>query len=230
MPEDNNKTQDALPQTREELQTLITEAVSQTVALAVSRQLPKTVSRTVAEALKNAEGKKTEEAGAQAEEPAVDSPLAGELAKLQRQLETERKEREKLHAQLVEKERRAEETDRYSKIRTLLAESKATKVDLAFKAVKDDIYRGEDGELYAKLKGEDVPAGDYVAGFLKENPEFLPPRIAGGAGSSPNRNASGAREVQLEDIKPGASPEVLEAARKKVSELVGAMRSGETLQ
>ncbi len=189
MPEDK-QSDSALPQTREELQALISEAISQLVA--------------------------------KPGEPVADSPLAGELAKLQRQLETERKEREKLHTQLAEKERRAEEIERYSRIRTLIADAKATKVDVVFKNLKDDIYRGEDGELYAKVKGEDLPASEYVAGFLRENPEFLPPRIAGGSGSAPNRGASGAREVQLEDIKPGASPEVLEAARKKISELVGA--------
>src|SRR6187402_2971879 len=73
------------------------------------------------------------------------------------ELEEERRRRESLERrmnELVEENRRsramAEEADRNSSIRTELQRLGVSKVDLAYKAVKDDIQRTEDGRLVAK--------------------------------------------------------------------------------
>ena len=55
------------------------------------------------------------------------------------------------------------------------------KVDLAYRAVKDEIDRGEDGRLVAQDGAE---LRDYLTQFVGENPELLPARLAGGSGAS----------------------------------------------
>src|SRR5947209_18562361 len=73
------------------------------------------------------------------------------------ELQDERKRREGLEArlnQLVEENRKAraaaEEADKNSQIRTELQRLGVAKVDLAFKAVRDEIVRSEDGRLQAR--------------------------------------------------------------------------------
>src|ERR1700761_1706145 len=73
------------------------------------------------------------------------------------ELHEERKRREGLESrvnQLVEENRMAkaaaEEAERSGQIRSELQRLGVAKVDLAFKAVKDDIVRSEDGRLLAK--------------------------------------------------------------------------------
>ena len=84
------------------------------------------------------------------------------------ELVEERKRREALEGrlnQLVEENRQAraaaEQMDRHSQIRTELQRLGVAKLDLAFKAVKDDIVRTEDGRLMASDGHEQrsVPKG-----------------------------------------------------------------------
>src|SRR5947209_15105551 len=134
------------------------------------------------------------------------------------ELHEERKRREGLEArlnQLVEENRKAhaaaEEADRSSQIRSELQKLGVAKVDLAFKAVKDEIVRGEDGRLLTRGP-EQKSLQDYLAGFVQENPELLPARIAGGSGAhTPSRNnMQGGSGVELDKIKPGMSKEELD--------------------
>jgi hypothetical protein len=103
------------------------------------------------------------------------------------ELEEERKRRESLEMRLnklVEENQKAramaEEADRDSQIRSELHRLGVAKVDLAFRAIKDDIVRAEDGRLQAKGP-ERKSLQEYLAGFVQENPELLPARIAGGS-------------------------------------------------
>ena len=57
-------------------------------------------------------------------------------------------------------------------------------MDLAFRAVKDDIVRTEDGRLIAQDGQEQRPVQDFLRKFVEENPELLPARIAGGSGAN----------------------------------------------
>lgn len=144
------------------------------------------------------------------------------------ELQEERKRRESLETrvnQLVEENRKAraaaDEADRNSQIRTELQRLGVSKVDLAFRAVKDDIVRGEDGRLQAKgSDGKTLP--EFLAGFVQENPELLPARIAGGSGVQAGHrsvNAGGAPGIEIDKIKPGMKQEELERVRQEISRL-----------
>lgn len=144
------------------------------------------------------------------------------------ELHEERRRREGLEArvnQLVEENRRAkafaEEADKNSQIRSELQKIGVAKVDLAFRAVKDEIVRTEDGRLMAR-GGDGRSLTEYLSGFVQENPELLPARIAGGSGAQ----ASGRQQapapssgIELEKIKPGMSKEDLDRVRQEISRL-----------
>jgi hypothetical protein len=115
----------------------------------------------------------------------------------------------------------AEEADRSSQIRTELQRLGVSKVDLAFRAVKDDIVRGEDGRLQGK--GNDGKSlQDFLTTFVQENPELLPARIAGGSGvqaGSRSAQSGGAPGIDIDKIKPGMKQEELERVRQEISRL-----------
>jgi hypothetical protein len=141
------------------------------------------------------------------------------------ELVEERKRREQLERrlnELVEENKRsrqlAEESERASTIRTELQRVGVAKVELAFKAIKDDIYRTEDGRLLARGEQGDVSLKEHVARFLGENPELLPARIAGGSGAvpahKPHTGSSGAPD--LDKIRPGMSAEEADRVRQEI--------------
>ncbi len=144
---------------------------------------------------------------------------------LRSELAQERKKREQLEKrlnELVEENRRAqqqaEQTERFAAIKAELQQLGVGKVDLAFRAVKDEVVRGEDGRLYAK--GDDAapsPLRDFLAAWVAANPEFQPARISGGAGAAPSRASAPAGSISLESIRPGMTPEELERARIEVA-------------
>src|SRR3954452_19244095 len=147
------------------------------------------------------------------------------------ELEDERRRRESLESrlnQLVEENRKtraqAEEADRNSQIRSELQKLGVAKVDLAFRAVKDEIVRTEDGRLLAR--DHDNSMQDYLAKFVQENPELLPARIAGGSGAqSASKTASGVSAVDINTIRPGMSKDELDQVRQEISRLASqAMR------
>src|SRR3984893_6497411 len=108
------------------------------------------------------------------------------------ELQEERRRREQLERrlnELVEENRRskqiAEEAQTGSAIRAELQRLGVAKVDLAFRAVREDIVRAEDGRLVARGEGGEMGVKDYLANFVTANPEFLPARIYGGSGVTP---------------------------------------------
>lgn len=137
----------------------------------------------------------------------------------------ERKRREELERRfnelVLENQRSrqmAEEAERSASIRAELQRLGVAKIDLAYRAVKDDIQRGEDGRLTAKGGQGEVPVRDFLTQFVQENPELLPARIAGGSGvgSAPKITGSGGG-VDLDKIRPGMSPEDLDKARQEIA-------------
>jgi hypothetical protein len=145
------------------------------------------------------------------------------------ELQEERKRRESLESrvnQLIEENRKAralaEEADRNAQIRTELQRVGVSKLDLAFKAIKDEIVRTNDGRLQAR-DAEGKSLQDYVAQFVQENPELLPARIAGGSGAlSSSRSSTPQGEgagFEIEKIKPGMNKEELERIRQHISRL-----------
>lgn len=143
---------------------------------------------------------------------------------LAKEVETERQRRtelEKRVAELTEENRRskasAEQADRQQAIRGELQRLGVTKVDLAFRAIKDDIVRSESGELVANGDGEEISMSEYLRRFVRENPELLPSRLAGGSGASGADRGSVAPD--LNTIRPGMSAEDLERVRQEISRL-----------
>src|SRR5580704_13951471 len=134
----------------------------------------------------------------------------------------ERKRREDLEKRvndLVQENHRsrqmADEAERSSSIRAELQRLGVAKVDLAYRAVKDDIQRRDDGQLIAP--GE-VSLRDYLAQFVQENPELLPARMTGGSGmGSGPKAATNTGGLDLDKIRPGMSPEELDKMRQEVS-------------
>jgi hypothetical protein len=134
------------------------------------------------------------------------------------ELVEERKRRETLEArvnELVEENRRsrmlADEVERGAAIRTELQRLGVAKIDLAYKAVRDDIHRGEDGRLIARNGQSEIAMKDYLSQFVNENPELLPARISGGSGAGPvHKPALSGGTIDLEKIKPGMTAEDME--------------------
>lgn len=141
------------------------------------------------------------------------------------ELHEERKRREHLERRvndLVEENKRsrqiADEAERSSAIRAELQRLGVGKVDLAFKAVKDDIARSDEGKLVARTELGDVGLKDYLTSFVNANPEFLPARISGGSGIPTQQRASGgSAPIDLDTIRPGMSSEDMENARQEIA-------------
>lgn len=134
----------------------------------------------------------------------------------------ERRRRESLEQRVnelvAETERaraKAEEAERSAAIRAELQKLGVAKVDLAYKAVKDEIVRGEDGRLVTHDGGE---MKEHLGRFVAENPELLPARLAGGSGASGGqRHAGGHAPVEMEKIRPGMSAEEMDRARQEIA-------------
>ncbi len=117
-----------------------------------------------------------------------------------------------------------QEAQRSSAIRTELQRLGVAKIELAYKAVKDDVYRGEDGRLLAQ-GGEELR--DYLTTFVNENPELLPARLTGGSGASSSSRVSGGSEgIDLASIRPGMSAEEMDRVRREVARVASQTLKG----
>jgi hypothetical protein len=138
----------------------------------------------------------------------------------------ERKRREQLERrlnELVEENRRArqaaEEAERNSAVRTELQRLGVAKVDLAYRAVKDDVFRLEDGRLMGRTDSGDASLREYLTRFINDNPEFLPARITGGSGVTGGARPApvrGGESVDIDRIRPGMSAEDVERTRQEI--------------
>ena len=149
-------------------------------------------------------------------------------------LHEERKRRESLETrlnQLVDENKKAraiaDEADRNSQIRAELQRLGVAKVDLAFRAVKEDIVRAEDGRLQARGP-ENKSLQDYLSAFVNDNPELLPARIAGGSGAqaSSKNTPGGGSGVRFDQIRPDMNKEELDQVRQEISRLANQVLRG----
>ena len=144
-------------------------------------------------------------------------------------LERERKRRteveRRLHELADENRRRREEADeqeRLNEIRDGLRESGVKKTELAMRVLERDVRRDEDGLLYGEVDGMKTPLNEFLGRFLSDNPEFLPPRIAGGSGVPAGESSHLAGgPVQMDEIRPGMNAEAASRAWKEVARLMG---------
>jgi hypothetical protein len=147
------------------------------------------------------------------------------------ELHEERRRREQLEKrvnELVEENKRsravADEAQRSTSIRTELQKLGVTKVDLAYKAVQDGIVRTDDGRLIARGESGEQPVSEFLAGFVQDNPEFLPARIAGGTGMTGTQKAApqaaSGGGIDLDRISPSMSKEELDRVRQEILRVV----------
>ena len=162
----------------------------------------------------------------------IEEYLKGEASKAEpaykNELTEERKRREQLERrlnELVEENARsrkmAEEAERHSTIRAELQRLGVAKIDLAFKAVRDEIRRSEDGGIVGNTDRGPVGLREYLSHFVNENPELLPARNLGGSGVTATQKAGMPEPgtVDLEKIKPGMSAEDLDRARREIARI-----------
>jgi hypothetical protein len=147
------------------------------------------------------------------------------------ELEEERRKRESMEKrlnELVEENRRskakAETMERETLIRSELQRLGVAKVDLAFKAVKDDIHREQDGTLHARSVEGPIPVQEFLRKFVDENPELLPARNLGGSGTaSSGRGSQTSPGIDLDSIRPGMNKEEMARVRKEIARVAGLM-------
>ncbi len=132
------------------------------------------------------------------------------------ELAEERGRREILEKRVNELVSAAELADRSATIRAELQKLGVAKVELAYRAVKDDVYRGEDGKLMAQGGAE---IREYLTQFVNENPELLPARMSGGSGANAGQRGGGSSVggVDLDMIRPGMSAEERERVRQEIA-------------
>jgi hypothetical protein len=138
-----------------------------------------------------------------------------DIRSIEAELAEERRRRESLEQRVNELVTAAEAADRASTIRAELQKLGVAKVDLAYRAVKDDVYRSEDGKLMAQGGAE---IRDYLTQFVNENPELLPARMSGGSGASTGLRGSGfGGGIDLDSIRPGMSAEDMDRVRQEIA-------------
>lgn len=130
-----------------------------------------------------------------------------ELQALMNELAEERKLRQGLEERVNAMTLAAEDAARQGAIRSELQKLGVAKVDLAFRAVREDLKQAT---------GEQVR--EYLTKFVAENPELLPARISGGSGAtSGSRGSAPGGGIDLDKIRPGMSAEELDRVRQEIA-------------
>ena len=144
------------------------------------------------------------------------------------ELADERRKREQLERKLNEvveenqrSRQRAEEAERGTAIRSELQKLGVAKIDLAYKAVKDEIVRNEHGALISRENGADGDMREYLTKFVKDNPELLPARLTGGSGATLGQRAEtvSGGPIDLDRIKPGMDPVEMDRIRREIARI-----------
>ncbi len=145
------------------------------------------------------------------------------------ELVEERRRREQLERRVNElvsenekSRRQAEETERNATIRDELRRLGVSKVDLGFRAVRDEVFRTDDGRLVARDENGEISLHDYLVKFTEENPELLPARIPGGSGATAPQGIE--MSTTLDAIKPGMDPDQLKRVRAEIAEAISQVR------
>lgn len=147
------------------------------------------------------------------------------------ELAEERRQREDMERQLrdlIEENRRAkeraEQVETASFIKSELQKLGVTKVDLAFRAIKDDVQKDSTGRYSARSTTGALPLEEYLKAFVEENPELLPARnVSGTGGQTAVRRANNQVGLELESIRPGMSQEELAKVRHEIARVAGLM-------
>jgi len=142
-------------------------------------------------------------------------PQKAELEEARKQRDDLERRIRELTAENAKTRERAEEAERSAAVRAELQKQGVSKLDLAYRAIRDDISRSEDGRLITRSGGG---LRDYVKQFVTENPELLPARVWGGSGAVANQQSVPAGGgVDFERIRPGMSPDEMERVRQEIA-------------
>ncbi len=147
------------------------------------------------------------------------------------ELAEERRQREEMERQLrdlVEENRRAkeraEQVETASFIKSELQKLGVTKIELAFRAIKDDVQKDATGRYSARSTKGALPIEEYLKHFVEENPELLPARnVSGTGGQAVSRRPNNNVGLELESIRPGMSQEELAKVRQEIARVAGLM-------
>jgi hypothetical protein len=118
---------------------------------------------------------------------------------------------------------KAEEKERHAAIRGSLGDFQFASDDArddAFRSFREDVKRGEDGELYG---GDMVPLKDFIKTRMAAKTHLLAPKAVDSAGARANAGFVGGKQVQLEDIRSGMDTKTRDAAWAAVRAQVGAL-------
>jgi galactokinase/mevalonate kinase-like predicted kinase len=152
-----------------------------------------------------------------AEELGMTQTLIDELADERRKREGLEQKVNELLAETARSRAVAEEAERGVSIRAELQKLGVAKIDLAYRAVRDDLKKSGGDEMR-----------EYLSKFVTENPELMPARMAGGSGASPGqRSGAGGGGFDLDKIRPGMSAEDMERVRQEIARVASqALRGG----
>jgi hypothetical protein len=134
------------------------------------------------------------------------------VAAIQEELDAARKALEKLKDEKILQEREMFLKD---ELRALGVRN----VDLAFRAVRDDIGQSDSKEWVATIEGQSVPAVQFLKQFVSRNPELMPARMISGGGT-PSRMEEYRGECDLDQIRPGMDPATMRRAREAVVKII----------
>ena len=150
--------------------------------------------------------------------------VQAELSQERQLRETLQKQVESLVGEGVQLKSAADEAQRTLAIRTELQRLGIRNVDLAYRAVRDDVRRSEDGK-YVGASGQEL--AEYLRKFASENPELLPARVAGGSGAQPGQRVVGVHgPADIDKIRPGMNPEELERMRQEIARVASQTMRG----
>lgn len=140
----------------------------------------------------------------------------GNVQSLVDELADERRKREGLEQKVNELLAVTEAAERGASIRAELQKLGVAKIDLAFRAVKDDLQKSGADEMR-----------EYLSKFVAENPELMPARIAGGSGASAGQRSGSGGGIDMDKIRPGMSAEDMERVRQEIARVASqALRGG----
>ena len=130
----------------------------------------------------------------------------GNVQSLVDELADERRKGEGLEQKVNELLAVTEAAERGASIRAELQKLGVAKIDLAFRAVKDDLQKSGADEMR-----------EYLSKFVAENPELMPARMAGGSGASAGQRSGSGGGIDMDKIRPGMSAEDMERVRQEIA-------------
>lgn len=134
------------------------------------------------------------------------------VSKIVEELESTRRELEQLRREKLSQDREVFLRDQ---IRALGVRN----VDLAYRAVREDVSKDQDGVWTAEVDGTKVPATQFLKQFIARNPDLIPARMISGSGA-PSRAEETDHECDLDQIRPGMDPASMRRAREAVVRII----------